>query len=110
MTDATRAKISALAILFTATAAGAQNEAAPSPQAVEPAAPQAPALPPPSAPAPLGQGEPTIPSPPPPSPPQLLPSPPPAGASWVGLAPSPGLLPAITIGQWQTRIYGFGEF
>jgi len=54
---------------------------------------------------------------PPPAPPPPPPAPPAAHAeaqaapalAWVGSSPAPGLVPAVTIGQWRTRIYGFGE-
>lgn len=67
----------------------------------------------------LAQPEATPPSPPAPAPAQTPaapsvdtapPAPPPAAPPpWVGAPPSEGLVPAIAIGQWRTRIYGFGE-
>ena len=82
MIDPRRAGTSALAVLFLASSSYGQE-------------PPAEPIPPPQAPSP--------PSVPPPAPPPPLPQP------WVGSAPAPGLVPVIAIGQFRTRVYGFGE-
>ena len=112
MTDSRRAKTSALAILFAATAAHAQSEPRWARQRVLCAPSSAGVVcsrtDPRRAPTRAGRGR-----------ARALrgprsrrarfgaaaPCPAPVG----GRTPSPGLLPAITIGEWQTRIYGFGE-
>ena len=97
------------AVLFPTTGR-AQTEPAGA-SSTAPASPGAPAPtgPPPSSAVssapPMGTSPPTVPAIPPAPPPE---SPSPA-SPWVGAPPSGGLLPSLAIGQWRTRVYGFGE-
>jgi hypothetical protein len=110
MIDSRCASGCAVAVLFVVTAAQAQTEpnnaasdagaapavlpsAAPPAQLAQTSAPSPASVP---SPAPAPSGEPAAPAP--------SPAPP-----WVGSPPSPGLLPELAIGQFRTRVYGFGE-